>query len=268
MTTQATGSNRVEADGTIKTVQTGSSTTVDNIEQTQQVAQKPDHVPDKFWDAEKGAVNYEAWSKSTAELEQRFHADNQQKSKEQQPNPGEQQQQQSAPVIAELTQRATLELQQGGKLTDETYQAFAAAGIPKEIVDVHAEGVVAIQKSIQAELHSVTGDEAGWNAASEWAATNLTQVEQDALNVRLGNRATMKAAASELWSKFQEAHGSDGKQTNGSSQSGSAAITPYKSKAEMMAAVRSPEYKADAAFRDQHARRIIAAERAGINVFM
>ena len=31
--------------------------------------QKPEGVPDKFWDAEKGEVNYAAWSKSTAELE-------------------------------------------------------------------------------------------------------------------------------------------------------------------------------------------------------
>lgn len=239
-------------------------------QQQQQQVQKPEHVPDKFWSAETGSVNYEAWSKSTTELEQRFHAENQQKPKDQptgeQPKPGEQQQQ-VTPAIADLTQKATVELQQGGKLSDETYQAFAAAGIPKEIVDIHAEGVMAIQKSIEAELHSVTGDQAGWDAASEWAAANLPQAEQDALNARLAARGTMKAAATELWQKFQEAHGTDGKQTNGSSQSGATDVTAYKSKAEMMAAVRSPEYKTSEVFRQQHARRIIAAEKLGINVF-
>lgn len=34
--------------------------------------EKPAEVPEKFWDAEKGVVNYAAWSKSTAEAERKI----------------------------------------------------------------------------------------------------------------------------------------------------------------------------------------------------
>lgn len=268
MTTQQ-GSHRVDSNGSVTTQNTSTIVTVDpNQQQQQQKPTKPEHVPDKFWNAETGAVNYEAWAKSTTELEQRFH------SQQQNPKDQSQQQQQSSTqqqqpnAIAAATQKASEEIASTGKISDETFKSFEDAGIPRELVEAHAEGVIAVQAAIKAEVHSVTGDESGWQAASEWAAVNLDAADQNALNARLAKRATMKAAVQELWEKYQAANGKDGKKSSTGSQNNPGGIEPYKNKDEMMAAVRSPQYKSDPAFRELHGRRIIASERAGINVFM
>jgi len=246
----------------------------DTNQQQQQAPEvaKPEHVPDKFWNAETKVVNYEAWANSTRELEQKFHSQQQakpdEKKTEAKPDvaPKQEQQQEQPTGIQAAMARATEELANGGTLTEDTYKAFEAVGLTRDVVDAHAEGVMAIQSAIQAEVHAVVGDDAGWNTLSEWAQANLTADEQKTFNDKLGKRGTMKAALTELKAKYEEAMGTDGQKST-ANPNGSSDIKPYASKEEMMAAVKSAEYKTSATFRDNHARRIIASEKNGINVF-
>jgi len=102
----------------------------------------------------------------------------------------------------------------------------------------------------------------------QWAAANLSKEEQDDFDARVTNTATMKKAVSELVAKQKAALGSDGKKTTSTSPNASTSVQPYQSKAEMMAAVNTPQYKTSAEFRHQHGLRILASEKAGINVWM
>jgi hypothetical protein len=68
-------------------------------------AQKPEGVPEKFWNAKTGVVDYAAWSKSTAELEKQLTQNRQQK---QAPQPTEQDKH-AAQVKEHATKKSTLE---------------------------------------------------------------------------------------------------------------------------------------------------------------
>lgn len=266
-------STRIDSNGNTQVTGVSTITRLDAPLQQQQSSQapvKPDHIPEKFWDATTGQIRVDELAKSYAELE-KSRGGAQEKEAQQTANDAAKQaaangQQPSA--IESAMAKASAELAEGGAVSEETLKAFEAVGIARHIVEAHAEGVLAVQSAIKAEVHSVVGDDDGWKALNEWAAQNLDATEQAALNERLGKRSTMKAALLELHSKYQAAMGSDGRKSTANSPASSGGAAPYKNKEEMMAAVRSPQYKSDPAFREQHARRIIAAERAGINVFM
>lgn len=266
------------ADGSVSTEQTNQSVRAMEV----QKPAKPEHVPEKFWDATKGVVNYEAWSKSTSELESKF-------TQQQQNKPGEKPaDQQQAPKVDEkkpdgappenqvpqtqafqsAAEKARAEWADKGQLTDETYKALADAGVDRTQVDLYLEGVRATDRAQWAEVFEVTGDKAGFDRLAKWAEQALTQPEQDAINQRLSDPKALKAAVSELHAKYVEANGTDGKKTTATSPAASNGVEPYTSKHDMMDAVKSPQYKASKEFRDQHALRIMESERRGINIWV
>jgi hypothetical protein len=207
--------------------------------------ERPENIPEKFWDAEKGEVNIEAMAKSYAELEKA-------RSKGESSKEGEQAAAEEAVEAAGLDMAALqAEYDTNGELTDESYEALGKVGISKEMVDQFIKGAEAQAMEIQSELlEPVGGSLEAYTEMTAWAADNLSDKEVDDFNKVLdsGNVAAIKAAVANLNAKYTDANGSEpGRQLNGKGGNGGTSV--YESTADLMKDMQNPEYERNPAFR-------------------
>jgi hypothetical protein len=256
--------------------------------------QKPEGVPDKFWDAEKGEVRVSDLAKSYSELE-RKQSTPAKPAEVAKPAPSIYAQKAllaekgvtvdeiekltpeqvktkfdelSAPPAADPAKAAaeakgvdfpklSAEFAEKGKLSDETYADLAAKGFDKNAVDTYIAGQTAIAEKYDAAGYEAAGGADRFKAMAEWAGRNVPQNELDAFNeaVTSMDPAKMKLAVAGMRSRFEAAEGAPPKLLKGGS--GSEGVEqPYASLEEQKAAMRDPRYKVDPAYREQVYRRI------------
>ena len=217
----------------------------DNVE----VAGKPEDVPEKFYDAETGKVDYEAMAKSYSELEK--------KQSGQTEDPKE-------PIDEPVTDAAddavkeagldmgalTKEYDDNGSLTDDSYKALEAAGIPKATVDQYIQGQQALVSQAQTEAYSLTDGKEGYEAMSGWAKANLSAEELGNYNTQVNsmNAKIREQAIRGLHAQFSADSG-DGKGLVHGGGSQSSNTGGYGSRAQMVAAMQDSKYQSDPAYR-------------------
>jgi len=211
---------------------------------------KPEGVPEKFWDAEKGELNTEALLKSYTELEKART-----KGEE---NPEAATDAEADAAAADAVENAGLDMTalqeeydtQGG-LTDESYEALQKVGITKEMVDLYIAGGEARAAAAQAELlEPVGGDIEVYNEVTAWAAEALDDKAIEDFNKVLesGNAAVIKTAVQSLYAKYTDANGAEpGRQLAGRKSAGGAST--YESSADLMKDMQNPEYAKNPSFR-------------------
>lgn len=242
------------------------ATTKEGDEESQ-VAKRPDDIPEKFWDAEKGEVNVAALLKSQQDAEAALRAKNEKpagKSGDQTPAADD-------AARESVVAAASAEFAEKGELSDDTYGALEKAGLSRDMVDDYIEGQKAIVSNLQsAAFGEFDGSREAYDAAVEWAVENLSEEEIQAIDVQVTSRnpGIVKQGAAALAAKY----------------AANADITPdttiqgggnnintgahFKSSAEMQTAMRDPRYKTDPAFRAEVSSKIANAERAGVNLFV
>lgn len=150
-----------------------------------------------------------------------------------------------------------------GRLSDASYKALADAGIGKPFVDAYIKGQEALLQATVTEMTSLAGGEERYAAMTAWAAENLPQEDIAAFNtaVSSGNKPLIKMAVSGLVSRWKAAEGSEPQLVGGrTSADGGASRRGYRSKEEMVAAMRDPRYGKDAAYtRDVERKTVNAA---------
>lgn len=217
--------------------------------------QRPEHIPEKFWDSEKGTAKVDELAKSYAELE-RSRSQALAKPPEQAPAgtnvaPDE--------FVAFSTEYAT-----NGKLSDESYAALAAKGLPKAVVDDYIASKAAAArvaefeaKEATAEAHSLAGSADAYNSMLDWAQANLSPADQAAFDAAVvGDAASRKQAITSLKAQYTAARGSDPKLLAGEGEGGGSGA--FQSRAEVTTAMRDPRYKEDPAYRATVERRLAA----------
>jgi len=226
------------------------------------VPQRPEAIPEKFWNAETGTVNTEAMIK---EEEYRKANDGLPAPKEEEPEVKDEVQ--AGDVVA----TAETEFARDGKLSDGTYDALAKAGLDRGTVDAYIAGQEALVGQLQSAAYSsFEGGAETFSAAQEWARSNLSEGEIAALDVQLGsdNPAIVAAGAKALATQYaQDADvtptttvvGDGGRQTTSGGH--------FKSSMEMQTAMADPRYKNDSAFRQEVAEKISRAAANGVNLF-
>ena len=225
--------------------------------------QRPEHIPEKFWNAEKGEVNLEAWAKSYHELEQK------QSEKPAEKKEGEKKEGEKANTSepAALREKANAEFAKDGKLSDATYAEYEKHGVSREQIDGYIEGQQAIATMRQREAFDAVGGEDQYKAMIGWARTALTPAEIEAYDrdVLTGKDAAVRTNAIKgLAARYAAENGKDGQLLGGTNHG--AVGDHFKSKAEMVKAMSDPQYKKDAAYREQVAQKTANALRAGINI--
>ena len=219
-----------------------------------QVAQRPDNVPEKFWDAEKGAVNTEALLKAQADAEAALRSNQQGDQKpadgegNQEPEGDQEVTKEQAPVV----QNASKEWAEKGELSGETYTALEGVGLSRDMVDTYIEGQKAIVSNLQSAAYGQFEGKDGYETAANWAANNLSEDEIKALDVQLtstnpaivaqGSKSLAKIYAENADVEPHLLRGNANNATHGDS---------YSSRAQMMKDMASPRYRTDEGFRTE-----------------
>lgn len=234
------------------------------------IAPKPDWVPEKFYDATTGEVNYEALSKSYQELEKKQStkepeappqgddkaADDGKKADDkdgegdpnkEEPTPDDANKavEQAGLDMSKLSQ----EFAETGELAPESYEALEKIGIPRETVDQYIAGQSALAEQARSQAFSITEGQEGYNSMTDWARQSLSPAEMDTYNasVNSANAGVREMAVRGLWAKYN-AEAGNGKPLvhgKGNTSTGSG----YQSRAQMVAAIQDPRYASDPAYR-------------------
>ena len=205
---------------------------------------RPEWLPEKF-------DNPEALADAYSNLEKQFH-ENKAEPSETEDNAT------SEPEVSNTAvTSASEEYFETGELSEETYKSLEANGIPKEMVDMYVNGYEAVANQQQQTLMQEAGGKENYEAMSEWAATSLTDQEQEVYNntVESGdvNAATM--AIRGLYARFQSDGGTPVSLVQGDT-SGTAGALPFSSSKEMTIAMQDPRYSYDNKYREQVSQRL------------
>jgi hypothetical protein len=240
---------------------------------------KPEGVPDKFWDAKTGEVNYVEWNKAHTALETKFHepvktpeviaaekviADA--KAAAAGAPPG------SEGAIAD----ARAEYAKDGKLSEETFTKLAAVGLDRTTVDGYLSGVAAQGVTLTAAAHDAAEGADNYGKMLEWAEENLSEGETNTFNALIASNdeGVIKEAVTGLYKNFKENVTVEGDRIGGSGPTSGA--NTFASKAEMVAAMNLPSeaipgktrYETDPAYRIECQNKIKASKKAGINIYV
>ena len=199
-----------------------------------EVPAKPEGIPDKFYNAETGAVDYDAMAKSYTELEKKQSGKPEVEPPVEEPKTADDAVQAAGLDMGALT--AEYDANEG--LTDKSYDALAKAGIPKETVDQYIQGQQALVAQAQTEAYSLTDGKEGYEAMSQWAKANLSEAELVNYNTQVNspNSKIREQAIRGLHSQFASDSGEGKPLVDGGSTTGTTG--GFGSRAQMIAAMQ------------------------------
>lgn len=227
---------------------------------TEGAPQRPENIPEKFWNAETGAVNTEALLASYTELEKKQSAP---PTPEQPVTP---QAPEAPPTVSNkaayeaAVAKATEELAQSDAVSDETYAALEAAGVSRAQVDTYIAGQRAATELRTLQVTSAVGGEDNYKALIEWAvAGNYTAEEAQTFNSAVfgADKAAALAAVATLKNRYDTAMGTDARMVMG--ESANKLAGGYATKSEWLADISKKEYKTDPSFRAEVERKLSIA---------
>lgn len=223
----------------------------DNVE----VAAKPEGIPDKFYDAETGKVDYDAMAKSYTELEKKQSGQKEEVKDEsvEEPKTADDAVEKAGLDMGKLTE----EFDTNGELAEDSYKALEAAGIPKATVDQYIQGQQALVAKAQSEAYSLTDGKEGYEAMSGWAKANLSAEELTNYNTQVNspNSKVREMAIRGLHAQFSADSG-DGKPLVHGNNSATADGSGFKSRAQMIEAMQDSKYQSDPAYRAEVEARV------------
>lgn len=238
--------------------------------------QRPEGVPEKFWDAEKGEVRTAAMAQSYAELEAKLSGkteapadpaadpvDVEVKNGKIEKKVDETPAAEDNPLTATITAAAT-EFTAEGKFTEETSTKLAELGIPPEVQQVYLAGLSALQEQQTAKVHGFVGGEDNYNAMARWAAANLSDAELDAFNTALDNPALAENAVTGLFARYSRTAPSEGRKVapvNGAPTAGDI----FNTREEMTQAMSDPRYARDVVYQREVVEKLQRTRAAGIS---
>jgi hypothetical protein len=242
--------------------------------------ERPAHIPEKFWDAEKGEVRVEDLAKSYAELEKKgakpapaAEAGDENLTEEQKAEKAEAEKVAretlglpSPEQLVEVRTKMTEKLLAGEAFDDSDYAPFEKLGFDRNTIDTIGAGLVALGEVHKAAVHKEAGGEEQYTAMLAWAKDEFTPEEIVAYNrdVHSNDKAVSLNAVRGLSARYKLSIGRPGR--DATSKGAGKATDGYKSKAEMVTDMRDPKYAKDPAFRDQVAQKIRVARAAGIDL--
>lgn len=229
---------------------------------------RPDHIPEKFWDAEKGAVNVDALAKSYTELEKFKGA----KPAEQEPAANADPEAPPAKIekpaeaaaespVASAIQAAREVYAQNGELTDEALEGLRQVGFDDNTINAYLAGVKAQEAAFTLKVYELAGGQDVYAGASDWAAKNFTDTEVEAYNAALDNPQLMSTAIQGLVARYRAAVPSEGGFVKPSSVPAVSHL--YTDKDQFLRDQQDPRYDNDPVFRKEVIDRYRKSREAG-----
>lgn len=232
--------------------------------------EKPEHVPEKFFNKDTGEVNYEAWNSAHAALEAKFHkGSNEDTAGESEETPADDKPaadgSSNAPTAILETpaaQKAASEYAEFGAISEDGYKALEAQGLSRDAVDTYIAGQEAKAKVFSDAAYEPVGGEEAYGEMMLWAAQNLDEASKAAYNAQVatGDPAVIRKAVDSLVSIYGKEATVEGERTGGSPPAANASV--FNSRAEMTAAINKVGengkrlYDTDPAYRNEVMRKI------------
>jgi len=145
-----------------------------------------------------------------------------------------------------------------GTITDDMYQNLQKAGIPKNAVDSYLAGRAsemgytgggeALSEGDVNDMYNLAGGKETYDNMTEWAAQNMSQDDIAAFDevTNTGNKAAVRFAVKALIGQYEDAQGRTPELVTGRN---ARAGTTYRSMAEVVRDMESPQYEKDEAYR-------------------
>lgn len=225
--------------------------------------QRPDHIPEKFWNAEKGEPDLEAWAKSYTELEQKQSGKSEEKPEEGTEENTEEKGDDDAdekvteekakaeetPKASEVVATLNERFAENGELSEDDYKLAESIGHDKATVDQFIAGQKALAEAATARITEAAGGKENMDSMFAWAKTGLTTEQIEEYNASFqGNDVNAAVLAMEgLKAKYEAANGKPAKLVSGKSSAGSSVDT-FQSWAEVTTAMSDPKYRTDPAY--------------------
>lgn len=221
------------------------------VEGTQQDAERPEWLPEKFKSVEDMAKAYSALESKLGQPQE-----------EQEELDAEELVNQSASEISEVLgangidfdvlQQEYMEL---GGLSEDAYAALEEAGFPESVVDAWIAGQDALSRQVQSEMFSLVGGAEQYQELVGWAADALPEAEIDAFNAVMETQDPnmIRLAIQGLNARYRSEAAPNLMQGNSSAVSTGG---KFESNAELTAAMSDPRYAKDPAYRQQVADKL------------
>lgn len=238
---------------------------------------RPDNVPEKFWDAEKGVVNQDALLKSYLELEKTRGqtppkqdetpaGEGEQKVEEKKAEePGEegekpQAETETSPLSSAIEAAQADYAANNGELSADSRKALVEAGIPDAQIDLYLQGVKAQEKAMLATASEAAG---GLDVQEllGWAGENLEQAQIEYLNTGLANPKTLADTVRNLAGQYRAANPGEGRLVNTSGSTNYGDV--YTSKEQYLADMAAAEKSGDMNARSAAVQKLSRSRKAG-----
>ena len=165
------------------------------------------------------------------------------------------------PAGAEVTtgaiESARNEFSESGELSDSTFDALEAAGLPRAFVEQYINGQEAMSIQQAASIQESIGGAGNYEAMAEWASENMADGDLDAFNAIVEGPSVEQAriTVKGMYAQFQAAGGKGPALVQGST-SGDSGVKPFGSTAQVTEAMRDPRYASDPAYRENVEKRM------------
>ncbi|HAL06137.1 MAG TPA: hypothetical protein DCP26_02110 [Brevundimonas sp.] len=232
--------------------------------------ERPAHISEKFWDAEAGTIRVDDMAKSYAELEAKLRSpksEDKPAGEADKPNdltiepakpeaPAE-----ANPITTAFESFSKHYEDTKGQPAEDQIAEIVKLGVPQNIVENYLAGLSAMSQLAFQQAHATAGGEDVFNAASDWASKSLTAAEIDSYNTLVTNPTTAKQGVEWLVAKYKAAHPSEGSFVE--SMPGAAVGDVFRSKSEMVAAMKTDRYQTDRAYVAEVAEKVARSQAAG-----
>jgi hypothetical protein len=193
-------------------------------------------------------------AKSYAELERKLSQP------AEEPEEADTQEAAPVPAVDGLISNAEQEFMESGQLSDATFDALEAAGIPRATVEAVRDMRVREAEANRQNIVNEFGGDDQVTAMQNWAADNYDDNMIERLNTMLnsGDYTQTRMAMATISTDYSRAVGT----TEPSRQVGGIRSGPegFRSTAEMLEAINDPRYKMDDAYRADVERKIARME--------
>lgn len=228
--------------------------------------ERPEGLPEKFWNAETKTADYAALAKSYVELEKGKPAQTPEekeaadKAAAAEADPDAAAKAAAEAAAAEGGQFAEYftEFAEKGEVSPESREALGKLGITSDMVDQYIKGAKADATDAAGEITKEIGGVERFNTVATWAKDEpAVAAVVAAFNAasKEGRTVEAKLALASLNTAYTKANGKPATARINGAAASSAGIG-YASLAEQQADIENPQYRTDPAFRDKVAARI------------
>tara|TARA_R100000657_G_C4680170_1_gene128206 strand:- start:325 stop:1092 length:768 start_codon:yes stop_codon:yes gene_type:complete len=152
--------------------------------------------------------------------------------------------------------KATLEFEEKGELSEETFAELEKAGLPKEYVESYIAGQQALVERNALELYNSIGGEEEYDGMIQWAGETLSEGEVETFNelVVNGTPEQQRLAIKGLHAQYRGATGSGPLLKQGNTSGNS--VKPFSSTKELQRAMSDRRYAEVPSYREEVERRL------------